>query len=68
MQLSTDIAQSLRVLKVRVFCGCRVTLSAGCACVLCGVIFCVQPEGSIALDRFKSLQKRNIIEPRERSR
>ncbi|KAL5463770.1 hypothetical protein EMCRGX_G032704 [Ephydatia muelleri] len=41
VQLSTDIAQSLRVLK---------------------------PEGSIALDRFKSLQKRNIIEPRERSR
>ena len=26
----------------------------------------LQPEGSVAVDRFKSLQKRNIIEPRQR--
>ncbi|KAJ6663795.1 hypothetical protein lerEdw1_009874 [Lerista edwardsae] len=41
LQLSTELADSLRTLK---------------------------PEGSILKDRFKSLQKRNIIEPRERAK
>ncbi|XP_066494485.1 ribosome biogenesis protein NOP53 [Tiliqua scincoides] len=41
VQLSTELADSLRTLK---------------------------PEGSILKDRFKSLQKRNIIEPRERAK
>lgn len=27
-----------------------------------------QPEGSVLMDRFKSLQKRNLIEPRERAK
>uniref|UniRef100_A0A8C3H9Y2 Ribosome biogenesis protein NOP53 n=1 Tax=Chrysemys picta bellii TaxID=8478 RepID=A0A8C3H9Y2_CHRPI len=41
VQLSTELAESLRTLK---------------------------PEGSILRDRFKSLQKRNLIEPRERAK
>ncbi|XP_053124577.1 ribosome biogenesis protein NOP53 isoform X2 [Hemicordylus capensis] len=41
VQLSTELAESLRTLK---------------------------PEGSILKDRFKSLQKRNLIEPRERAK
>ncbi|KAM9112879.1 ribosome biogenesis protein NOP53 isoform 1-T1 [Pangshura tecta] len=41
VQLSTELAESLRTLK---------------------------PEGSILRDRFKSLQRRNLIEPRERAR
>ncbi|XP_077192674.1 ribosome biogenesis protein NOP53 [Paroedura picta] len=41
LQLSTELAESLRTLK---------------------------PEGSILKDRFKSLQKRNLIEPRERAK
>ncbi|XP_048355079.1 ribosome biogenesis protein NOP53 [Sphaerodactylus townsendi] len=41
LQLSTELAESLRTLK---------------------------PEGSILKDRFKNLQKRNIIEPRERAK
>lgn len=28
-------------------------------------VFAFQPEGCLAMDRFKSLQKRNIIESRE---
>ncbi|XP_024117231.1 ribosome biogenesis protein NOP53-like [Oryzias melastigma] len=28
----------------------------------------LKPEGSILKDRFKSLQKRNLIEPRERAK
>jgi nucleolar protein 53 len=28
----------------------------------------LQPEGNIMTDRYKSLQKRNIIEPRERAK
>lgn len=28
----------------------------------------LQPEGSVLRDRFKSLQKRNMIEPRERAK
>lgn len=28
----------------------------------------LQPEGSVLKDRFKSLQKRNLIEPRERAK
>jgi hypothetical protein len=30
--------------------------------------FIIQPEGNIMTDRYKSLQKRNIIEPRERAK
>lgn len=30
-----------------------------------GALRSLKPEGSVAMDRFKSLQKRNIIEPRE---
>ncbi|KAI4877689.1 hypothetical protein NFI96_016765 [Prochilodus magdalenae] len=30
--------------------------------------FVLQPEGSVLKDRFKSLQKRNLIEPRERAK
>ncbi|XP_037740567.2 ribosome biogenesis protein NOP53 [Chelonia mydas] len=41
VQLSTELAESLRTLK---------------------------PEGSVLRDRFKSLQKRNLIEPRERAK
>ncbi|KAL8219791.1 UNVERIFIED_CONTAM: hypothetical protein K2H54_033788 [Gekko kuhli] len=41
LQLSTELAESLRTLR---------------------------PEGSILKDRFKSLQKRNLIEPRERAK
>ncbi|XP_034975758.2 ribosome biogenesis protein NOP53 [Zootoca vivipara] len=41
VQLSTELAESLRTLK---------------------------PEGSILKDRFKSLQKRNLLEPRERAK
>ncbi|XP_060114282.1 ribosome biogenesis protein NOP53 [Heteronotia binoei] len=41
LQLSSELAESLRTLK---------------------------PEGSILKDRFKSLQKRNLIEPRERAK
>ncbi|NXA57321.1 NOP53 protein, partial [Nothocercus julius] len=41
VQLSDELAESLRVLK---------------------------PEGSVLRDRFKSLQRRNLIEPRERAR
>ena len=33
--------------------------------VYISVCIVLQPEGSLAVDRFKSLQKRNIIEPRE---
>jgi len=32
---------------------------------LYAAVFAFQPEGCLAIDRFKSLQKRNIIEPRE---
>lgn len=28
----------------------------------------LQPEGSVLKDRFKSMQKRNLIEPRERAK
>ncbi|KAM3615542.1 uncharacterized protein V6R79_003772 [Siganus canaliculatus] len=35
---------------------------------LAGSLRQLKPEGSIAKDRFKSLQKRNLIEPRERAK
>ena len=31
-------------------------------------IIILQPEGNIMTDRYKSFQKRNIIEPRERAK
>ena len=37
-----------------------------CGTVSASVISFLQPEGSIAQDRYKSLLKRNIIEPRKR--
>ncbi|KAA0701708.1 Ribosome biogenesis protein NOP53 [Triplophysa tibetana] len=33
-----------------------------------GSLRCLKPEGSILKDRFKSFQKRNLIEPRERAK
>ncbi|MEQ2288843.1 nucleolar protein, partial [Ameca splendens] len=35
---------------------------------LAGSLRQLKPEGSILKDRFKSLQKRNLIEPRERAK
>uniref|UniRef100_A0A3Q3KJ64 Ribosome biogenesis protein NOP53 n=1 Tax=Monopterus albus TaxID=43700 RepID=A0A3Q3KJ64_MONAL len=35
---------------------------------LAGTLRRLKPEGSVAKDRFKSLQKRNLIEPRERAK
>lgn len=35
---------------------------------LAGSLRCLKPEGSILKDRFMSLQKRNLIEPRERAK
>lgn len=35
---------------------------------LAGSLRCLKPEGSVLKDRFKSLQKRNLIEPRERAK
>lgn len=34
----------------------------------CCNVLPLQPEGSVLKDRFKSLQKRNLIEPRERAK
>ena len=57
--------------------GCTVRVSRHVLmAVVCSVVYdvCVgisprvQCEGSLARDRYKSLQKRNIIEPRERVR
>ena len=33
--------------------------------VLLLFFYCVQPEGNLAMDRFKSMQRRNMIEPRQ---
>uniref|UniRef100_H3C145 Ribosome biogenesis protein NOP53 n=1 Tax=Tetraodon nigroviridis TaxID=99883 RepID=H3C145_TETNG len=35
---------------------------------LAGSLRQLKPEGSVLTDRFKSLQKRNLIEPRERAK
>uniref|UniRef100_A0A672L0U6 Ribosome biogenesis protein NOP53 n=1 Tax=Sinocyclocheilus grahami TaxID=75366 RepID=A0A672L0U6_SINGR len=50
-------------------CAC-VELLLSCSYDICNNVcfFVMQPEGSILKDRFKSLQKRNIIEARERAK
>lgn len=67
VQLSDELASSLRSLKVCLTASVELLLSA-VVLFLIMCFFVMQPEGSILKDRFKSLQKRNLIEPRERAR
>lgn len=57
LKLSSEITGNLRTLKVN-----RLKFK------FFFLIFFVKPEGNIMADRYKSLQKRNIIEPRDKAK